>query len=147
MRLLQQVLSARDNCAWDETLWADCTLLDTGLSRVSFLTFFRSLVEGVSKPPLENIQKQGEREEYEVMVMRACFLLALVYDQRAKRFFLTPHAYHPTGSFPASSFKTLAFCHALLPATDDALACKISLAHLVEYSCSLWINEYMFSPL
>jgi hypothetical protein len=135
-----RVLQHRDD--FEECRFADDTLLECGEAHdppeVSFAQYCALVCQSAER----DAGVVAAHDHY-VMALRACFLLALVYDTRVRQFVMGRHHinYALLHCRPPGRLKTNAYVEAVLPALDAFLERRIPLAHAYEQCMQLWHSE------
>jgi hypothetical protein len=86
----------------------------------------------------------GETEHY-VTMMRACILVALLYDTRVQRFIMTPHNihYNVMQCQPPNRTKANMFMERVRGYIDDFLRRVIGIREMCFYCVEVWAEDFM----
>ena len=137
-----RVLQHRDDpLDFDECRFADDTLVECSADHeVSFAQYCALVCQSASAPADAPAGTDEGAERHYMMMLRACFLLALVYDTRVRQFVMGRHRinYVLLHCRPPGRLKTNAFIEAVLPALDAFLERRIPLTHAYEQCMQLW---------
>lgn len=132
-------------CEYYETLFADYTMIpvaeEESISFRSYYTqIYKSAVEAL-KNPLTH-----EQRLYHSAKLRGCFMVALTYDARIRRFVFSKHDIHNDylQTHPPPLKKTTHFIERLQPLVDQFLQGHLDIQSLADEACAIWISLYMF---
>lgn len=136
-QMLVQIMSREPACHkhyvldWAETRWAQDTVIPCDGRELSFLQYWRLVCETEPRDPVH--------EQHLQTLLRACFVVALVYDARVKRFVLGGHHLHAVLRCQApETGDTLRFCEAVRPLCEAFLEQRIEVGPLAESAIDAW---------
>jgi len=135
---LNSLIHYRYPSEYYETLFADFTLLDEG--RLSFRAHYNRVYrEAVADESQEN-------RLYHVAQLRTCFLVALTYDARVRRFVFSKHDIHYEymQTHPPPLRKTTHYIERMRPLVDQFLEQNTDATTVSDQACAVWISCYMF---
>lgn len=94
---------------------------------------------------LERGEREGRESEEVIMLLRACFLLTLLYDGRVQAFVMGHHDVHTMlGSRAPTPGKANRYMDTVKPLVDAAVQRHISLQTMVEWSVKEWDENFMY---
>ncbi len=127
-----------DPCEWQ---WTQATVVEWAPDRECLLhDCFAGAVE-------RGETEQQENEELATL-MRACFLLTLLYDGRVQAFVMAHHDVHTQlGSRPPTRNKANLYMDAVRPLVDAAVERRISLQTLVAVAVQQWQDNFEYHNL
>ena len=125
-----------------ETLFADYTNVQyANYETLSFRAYYTHVYR-------EAMKAEDEARVYHTARLRACFMVALTYDARVRRFVFSNHDIHyeHMHTHPPPMTKTAHFLESMRPAVDHYLASNVDVcAHeLADEASTLWLTQYMF---
>lgn len=128
-----------------DTLFADYTYLE---HKEDELLNFRAYYTLIYKEAVEAVKESllPERRRYHVARLRACFMVALTYDARIRRFVFSKHDIHYEymQTHPPPMKKTSHFIVTLQPLVNQFLQQLTVAETLSDQACAIWISTYMF---
>lgn len=121
----------------EEALWSKQTV-------VEWAPGCECTLEECFSGSLERGEKEGASEEISTL-LRACFLLTLLYDGRIQSFVMAQHDVHTQlGSHPPTPHKADRFMDQVRSLVDGAVQRCISLQTMVEWSIKEWDENFMY---
>jgi hypothetical protein len=138
------LLNQRERVHFEEIRFADEAELECGEGRtISFRCYCNEVVEAARRA--QEREDPGERE-YSVMMMRSCFLIALLYDTRVQRFVMAPHDIHyqVMRCEPPGRNRANLFMERIMMGVNDFLNRTISIGAMCTYCVGVWEGEFMF---
>lgn len=126
-----------------ETLFADYTKVTCTAQTLSFRAYYTLVYREATLAAAETTD-----HAYHTARLRACFLVALTYEPRIRRFVFSNHDIHyeHLHTHPPPPQKTGHFIERLRPSVDEFLSSNVD--HEAETfatdASSLWLTEYMF---
>lgn len=127
-----------------ETLFADYTKIKCTSQTLSFRAYYTL----VYKEAMVTGATTVEERAYHVARLRACFIVALTYEPRIRRFVFSNHDIHyeHLHTHPPPPQKTAHFIERLQPSVDAFLSSNVDYQTEVFATdvSSLWLMEYMF---
>jgi hypothetical protein len=135
-----------------DTLFGDYTIIRCGDENhhMSFRAYYTLVYKEALA--LSRQHAQFREDDYEVkrrhsrQLLRACFLIALLYDARVRRFVFSKHDIHYQylKTHPPPLDKTRRFLSEIQPLVNATLGCALPLEEMCECSVKLWLTKYMF---
>lgn len=143
--LLLDVMTQRDCNNYEDTLFADNTtiLVSKGDTR-SFADYYRLMFQCARDA--EHTNSEENALLYHSNLLRACFVIAFVYDARVRRFVMAQHSIHThyMQTRPPAPDSAQRFISDVAPIINDFLFTgRISLLEMVEMCCDRWLSHYM----
>lgn len=128
-----------------ETLFADYTSVQyADYQTISFRAYYTHVYRQAS----QMVDGTDEDRAYHTARLRACFMVALTYDARVRRFVFSNHDIHyeHMHTHPPPMAKTAHFIESLRPAVDHFLASNVDTQAeaLADEAFSTWLTHYMF---
>lgn len=128
-----------------ETLFADYTSVQyADYQTISFRAYYTHIYREASRM----VEGTDEDRVYHTARLRACFMVALTYDARVRRFVFSNHDIHyeHMHTHPPPMAKTAQFIESLRPAVDYFLASNVDTQAeaLADEAFSTWLTHYMF---
>ncbi len=131
-----------------ETLFADYTHVLYGNQRIPFRSYYTQVYREALATVHSTSDEDLAMRPFHVARLRACFVAALAYDMRIRRFVLSNHDIHYEymGTHAPPLSKTLHFIQALRPSIDHFLttAVDVEATALANEAFTLWLDHYMF---
>jgi hypothetical protein len=104
--------------------------------RISYRAYFTEIY---------SLSNPNECTDEDVLKLRACFLIGLVYDVRIRRFCLLEHFIHDQiGSKPVDLIKLNRFIQEIEPLICSFLDCDITLDIMTNSAVDEWKKNFMF---
>jgi hypothetical protein len=149
-----RVLNHRDPLDFAASLFADTASIECGEGReLSFRLYCQEVCESASlfigtttttvAPASEETPDSIEGQQHYIKLLRACFLLGLLYDSRIQQLVMGRHAinYECVRCRPPGRLKTNAFLGAIRPDCDAFLARELSLPLMCERALERWGSD------
>lgn len=140
---LRRLLCYSHPCEYVETLFAEQTMILCDDVYISFRRYFTMVYREASEA-IETIDTV--RHAHLVLLLRACFLIALVYDPRIRRFVFSKHDIHyeHLETHPPSIKKSRDYVESIRASIDAFLNNTLSIDTMVEHAVESWCDKYMF---
>lgn len=120
---------------WGETRWAQETIIVCDGRELGFAQYWRLVCETEPRDPAH--------EQHLQTLLRACFVIALVYDARVRRFVLGRHHLHAALRCQApDTADALRFCDAVRPLCEAFLLQRMEVGSLSESAIDAWTCAY-----
>ena len=133
-----RVLNHEDPLEFEERLFAECTLLECSAEReISFRLYCNEVCAAATTAATVDEQL------YYTTLMRACFLVALLYDTRVQRLVMGRHAinFSLLRCKPPGRLKANAYMDAIRPDIDAFLARHTPMHCMCERAIAVWRSE------
>ena len=145
--LLLEVMAQRDPNNYEDTLFADNTRITVsdGDTR-SFTDYYHMVFQCARDADPGDDGATITTLSHHSNLMRACFLVAFVYDARVRRFVMAQHSIHThyMQTRPPTPESAQCFISDVTPVVDDFLfTARISILEMVEMCCARWLSHYM----
>jgi len=129
-----------------ETLFADYTNVQyADYQTISFRAYYTHVYKEAAKMVVDGTD---EDRAYHTARLRACFMVALTYDARIRRFVFSNHDIHyeHMHTHPPPMVKTTHFIGCMRPAVDHFLTSNVDVQAetLAGEAFSTWLSQYMF---
>lgn len=142
---LHALLCYKYPCEYVETLFGEQTMILCDDVYVSFRHYY-NMVYREAKKAASGDALSPEHKTHLVLLLRACFLIALVYDARVRRFVFAKHDIHymHLETHPPSVPKTREFIGHIRTSIDAFLGETMPIDTMVECAITMWCEKYMF---
>jgi hypothetical protein len=141
---LRALLCYSHPCEYVETLFAEQTMILCDDVHISFRHYYNMVYREATKAitTIDDVLRRAHL----VMLLRACFLIALVYDSRVRRFVFGKHDIHyeHLATHPPPIKKSRDYTEGIRASIDDFLNNVISINIMVESAVELWCERFMF---
>ena len=131
-----------------DTLFSTYTRLEREERSLSFQAYYTEIykeaVEHASHAVA--VRHLPSVTKHHCAMLKACFMVALTYDARIRRFVFTRHDIHYNymKTHPPSVMKTSQFISEMQPFVNRFIECTLGGEELATHAIDLWRSQYMF---